>query len=427
MNNKILNKLLETYDTRYLDSLDLNSQKIWNDTTRKALNSKNHFIKNNINKVISRLVQNHFNNNKPITDLLSGPMSFTLQKSKKYNMNVYIFGEYHGSIDDCKQFLKNTNGNECKKPCKKEEICNPKSGRCVSKTGKIGKKIKVNKNLREMEIQEYFKKLLNNTDVFLDLYVEVPQFLNKKYVSSHVLGENIYIGKIFKTFKNCIQTQTRENNKNCELFRFHYIDIRKRDNKEPDLVISRFVKIVHDAHHRLFMSETTKTVLNTLKNINKKGLLLLYEHDIDRHYYLKKELNKTPLKKEILSHCKKLATEFIEKIDIHKLNMEADLLLKRRYSGNFENKLNLPLVRLGAFAVDIYTLSRMFRTEFKHTKFQPKKQSNIIMYAGDAHSRVYRSFLNSLDFNLVDRSGGSENKKSLRCVDLQNFQQPLFN
>ena len=91
MNNKFCSKLLETYDTRYLDTLDLETQQIWNDTTRKILSSKNPFIKKNSNLVISRLVQNHFNKNKPITDLLSGPMSFTLQKSKKYNMNVYIF------------------------------------------------------------------------------------------------------------------------------------------------------------------------------------------------------------------------------------------------------------------------------------------------------------------------------------------------
>jgi hypothetical protein len=31
---------------------------------------------------------------------------------------------------------------DCKKPCKADQICNPKSGRCVSRTGKIGKTLK---------------------------------------------------------------------------------------------------------------------------------------------------------------------------------------------------------------------------------------------------------------------------------------------
>ena len=421
MNNKICSKLLETYDSRYLDTLDNQTKQIWNDTTRKILSSKNPFIKKNSNLVISRLVQNHFNKNKPTTDLLSGPMSFTLQKSEKYNMNIYIFGEYHGLEDDCKQFLKNK---ECKKPCKKTEICNPKSGRCVSKKGKIGKTIKVNKkDITEMEIQEYFKKLLDNTDVFLDLYVEVPQFLNKKYNSRYkLLGSYTYLSKIYNSFRNCIQTKTRENNKNCELFRFHYIDIRKKDNLSPDLVIENFIKDLDNS----IISESSKKFLEILTDINKKLLLEIYESDIENNNYIQKELSKTPLKNQILEYCKEIAKTQIDYFDINLIKKNANILLKKGYDKNFTYNLRNILITLGALAVDVYTLSRLFRTEFRISKFQPKKQHNIIMYAGDAHSTVYRGFLKSLDFDLLYKSGSVENKKSNRCVELKSEYQPLF-
>jgi len=556
----ICNKLLETYDTRFLDNLDKETKQIWNDTTRKTLSSKNPFIKNNANLVLSRLVQNHFNNNKPITDLLSGPMSFTLQKSEKYDMSVYIFGEYHGLEDDCKQFLKTKKGKKCKKKCKKKQICNRKTGRCINKEGKIGKEIikqnstskkeytyiytgklstrtpnynfnikllkkiydflitekrlekrlekvfmkslgnleyndleidfdKVNNIVKikfttinymlenrikntiiqlmedfdkdcnsfkffgnclylnngnileysidnkyeELEIQDYFKKLLTTTDVFLDLYVEVPQFLKSRYNFQYTSTYS-YLQKIFKGFRNCIQTETRVGNSDCELFRFHYIDIRKKDDKSPDLVIENFLKDIDNN----IISESSKGLLEILSFIDKEDLFEIYLNDIENNFYIQKELSKTPLKNEILKHCNDTAKVLINKFaNIKKIKKNSKILLDKYRKNaplNYSESITLKSFRniftkLGARAVDVYTLSRLFRYKFKSNKNQPEGQHNIIMYAGDRHSKVYRSFLKKLKFLTIETSGNNYKgvRKSTRCLELNNISQPLFN
>ena len=546
----ICNKLLETYDSRYLDRLDLKSQRVWNDITRKILNSKNPFIKNSSNLVLSRLVQNHFNKNKPKTDLLSGPMSLSLHKSEKYNMNIYIFGEIHGLKNDCKKFIKE-GGKECIKPCTKKQICNPKTGRCVSKSGKIAKNIKVNNNMKikqtyiyssyvvklynryyfdifsdenkqfrdfdskykdklynffitennlqnyfeslvtgfkilkldfdknsnkiiiifeteyllsdieikdiikhmsnsdvncktleingdclefvkgtiykyskdnkfnELELQDYFKKLVNNTNVFLDIYVEVPQFFQDYYInySKGNYKKNNYLKKIFYDFLDCIQTETRFNNNECHLFRFHYIDIRKTDEIKPDLIIENVLKDFDDK----ILGSKTKKFLKELTNTNSKKLYKIYENDIKDNYYIQKELSKTPLKNEILKHCNKRAKKIISKYNLENIKNFAKILLNKGYSEEYTRLIELLLTYLGGLAVDVYTLSRLFRTKFSNTKFQPNKQYNIIMYAGDAHSKVYRTFLNKLGFNQIQKNKTDNIKKDRRCIDFKDI------
>ena len=442
----ICNKLLETYDTRFLDNLDKETKQIWNDTTRKTLSSKNPFIKNNANLVLSRLVQNHFNNNKPITDLLSGPMSFTLQKSAKYDMSVYIFGEYHGLKDDCKQFLKTKKGKKCKKKCKKKQICNRKTGRCINKEGKIGKEIiKNNKgeekenNHEEMEIQDFLKELVNNTDVFLDLYFEFPQFLDYSYEDYDYLksdARNIqYMDKIFSNFIECVQTETRLNNKNCELFRVHYIDIRKKGNDHFDSVIYKLRK-------SLITGQVKKNLklLKEFTNIKKKDLLIMYNTDVKKNKYIQKELSKTPLKKEILSFCYDKIEDHINTTTINNLNSFSKEILHIYPVVNMDIIISFvsELITITGIMVDVYTLSRIFRAEFKiGERYQPKRQHNIIIQAGDCHSKVYRSFLTKLKFLTIETSGKETNmcyadnykgdRKSTRCLELNNISQPLFN
>ena len=244
-----------------------------------------------------------------------------------------------------------------------------------------------------------------------------------------------YMHRIFSTFIECTQTETRENNKSCELFRVHYIDIRKKGNDYFDSILYNFRKTLDRGDFKKNLK-----LLKKFTNITKTELINMYNIDVKNNYYIQKELSKTPLKEEILRFCHDKLEKDIHNYDINDLNIYSKKILDMypKLTRDITFFFTSRLIKITAIMVDIYTLSRMFRTEFKNVKkYQPKKQHNIIMQAGDCHSKIYRSFLKKLKFKMVETSGketGSCYKnnfkgvlKSTRCLDFKNIYQPLFN
>ena len=99
--------------------------------------------------------------------------------------------------------------------------------------------------------------------------------------------------------------------------------------------------------------------------------------------------------------------------------------------------LNNSTVMINARVVDVYTLSRIFKKfDTKKSKdvgfninYQPEIPHNIIIYAGDAHSDVYRKFLKYIGSEEIAMSGPREIKNSHinNCLDVTNFPMPFFN
>ena len=105
------------------------------------------------------------------------------------------------------------------------------------------------------------------------------------------------------------------------------------------------------------------------------------------------------------------------------------------------NEMKNISVEYNALVIDAYLLARIFKT-FKVDTYDPKKRRetdepkephNIIIYAGNGHSQVYRKFLNLLRFE--DKGTGGTGilddhdipKDGPRyCVDMKNINQPLF-
>ena len=85
---------------------------------------------------------------------------------------------------------------------------------------------------------------------------------------------------------------------------------------------------------------------------------------------------------------------------------------------------------LNTRTMDVYLLSRMFKKfSTKVAPFrggtpleQPEQPHNVVIYAGEYHSRVYRKALGMLGFKLTD----SADKISERCLDVSTFPQPFF-
>ena len=81
--------LTKYYDCKILSSLPEDIKKI-------VYNVSKYFHDKDVgNPILLRLIKNHFDVQKPITDFISGPFSISCQQSKKYNKKIYIFGEMH--------------------------------------------------------------------------------------------------------------------------------------------------------------------------------------------------------------------------------------------------------------------------------------------------------------------------------------------
>jgi serine/threonine protein kinase len=73
----------------------------------------------------------------------------------------------------------------------------------------------------------------------------------------------------------------------------------------------------------------------------------------------------------------------------------------------------------------------MKQKAYKEATDQPDKAHNIIIYAGDSHSQLYRKFLKEvLDFDKIEVAGKEEPYgragELMYCIDMEPITQPLF-
>ncbi len=407
------------------------------------------------NEVLKKLIQNHYSDNTPISSELSGPCSLSLHKSNIYNKTIYIFGEIHG-IE-----------NSCKKKCNDNKILY--KNQCISTTSKKGKNLlkQGHKIYKEYSIENYLGQLFNNTSVFIDFFLEISKtpILSDDPASYLVKIQNKFIDCWTGSSYNLIPEPEKNDNlftsKNyplsvlnsdvCKLTRMHYIDIR-RDinsynswNSSNDLgilvdILLRLSNSLYDDINTIFKennySYITKTrFLNILRKLSgSKKVYKEYIFDI-----FKNKIVKTELKKSIIK--KKIDTFFSNKISILSSNYRKhikyvciDLIyiienkLPSSYSNLYSDYFDVVsnyLILLEALIMDVYTISRIFkRFDIKSGILQPSEVSNIIIYAGEAHSDIYREFLVYIGFDTIDyiqNENGNE-----RCLNISSFQQPFF-
>ena len=206
---KILHK---TYNTNILNILEFDEQQFFYNASEASKRKKVG------NTTLTRLITNHYDDNiqKPVVTKLSGPMS--LSKHSKDDKTIYIIGEYHAG-KHCKPCAPNSiNTSTCSKP-----------------------------NDITMEISEYLKLLALNTDVFLDIYIEMykesQESENIPYPSTY--GQDVYgqfgedtssIHQLIKTFRKCYQKLSKDDV--CKNSRIHYTNIRRGVYNEDKSIIN---------------------------------------------------------------------------------------------------------------------------------------------------------------------------------------------
>ena len=186
----LFKKLLKTYNTNYLDSMNIDLQEaLKRESEEKQLSGAKR-------EILRQLIENHYDESKkkPIAQFIGGPFSLTVHWLPEYQKKIYIFGEQHFEIMDCDKFKQFDSRNNVITP-----------------------------------IEDYLYELIINTDVFIDFIFEIHTFDKSlgEYPEKYIPLENMEgrLANLYTKFQKCLQTKTR-GHKDCKLSRIHYFDIR---------------------------------------------------------------------------------------------------------------------------------------------------------------------------------------------------------
>lgn len=382
--------LTKYYDCNILSSLPEDIKKI-------VYNVSKYFHDKDVgNPILLRLIKNHFDVQKPVTEFISGPFSISCQQSKKYNKKIYIFGEMH-----------------------ERGYCEP------TETG----------SNKVVSIENYLEQLFEHTDVFIDFYIEfgLSTVNTQQYYDN---DDNRW--KIFKYL------HSREKYEH-KLFRAHYVDIRQildKDRRYSNKITSFFVHVMSALNTRSsrkmhkkdkkYIKEIRDFVINSDIFYNllqtKEDIIIFFRNEIMNDKYFKKEVDRSYIKEDL---CRFVDISLLNLFD--ELNV-IDAMKKISHDINFfttyENlfdtldHLTYIVLVLHSCILDIYTLSRIFK-KFKtsDSENRPDEPCNIIIYLGDHHSKNIRYFLNSIGFDTTDETCP---EKTTTCVDMRNIRQPFF-
>jgi hypothetical protein len=359
----VCSKLLETYDTNCLCGSDKVMQEMFIESTNDE---------NTGRKILTRLIKNHYNAKKPVSEYISGPYSMTESWSQKYKKRIYVVGEIHGSDGNC--------GDEDDIP----------------------------------SISDYYSELFKNTDVLIDFYLETTK-MDEDEKSDN---PEYYINIVRDMVNNCV---ARRGDKKCELIRAHFIDIRLEERGS----IRKYVEYL--MMFKEVIQETPEAA-DVIKQKFTELIVVLKKLDYNTIYallftrgYLWKERRRSYMKDEILEYTtpilQKRVGEYQEALSAldKSEKLDYDLIVS----------VLVKLVNVEALQLDVYGLSRIFK-KFQKTELEyPDEAHNIIYHVGDDHAIFVRGFLSHIGFDLV-ASDENDPWMGERCIQMKNIEQPLF-
>ena len=440
--------LIQTYNTSVLDVSDPTFKDACIEQAHKCAYEENDAYGTYQRTVLSQLILNHSNQNdptvpkenkKPITDFIGGPKTLTMHWSKKYKKLIYIFGETHSVKTDCWQFHSN----------------------------------------KVMLIEDYLEQLFKHTDVFIDFYLETGRTY-EDYGDTRM-------AVITERFKDCFHNpNTKENENKCKLSRMHYVDVRrassdlKTNNRisyasskmfdilcaldtNPSLktLISLLDKYNYDTQIKPILEEFSKINIYDDREDDEKyaDYDAFWDKQIEEHIFVTKKVTRSTIHYKIKSFIKKemrsnLGEKYSTKIDDIKILLETVkvfIATLNKYSTETVNKYDFesitendskilldlefsqPLLGINSNVLDYYLLCRIFKVfdvtkRIKNHRWtdEPKEPHNIIIYAGDTHSKNVRKFLKELEFKEISTTSSVEKKWIRNCIDIRKFPQPFF-
>jgi len=457
------NILIKTYRPSIIDSFSQDLRIACEKEALKIINNSDNYMhrKQRGRKVLAKLITNRKKPHHRVS-FVGGPFNLTHHWSNKYKKEIYIWGEHHGEIVDCPNdpglnivnievFLSNiffTNpiafsdfylemqSYEVSRGYKEYEYSADRMNILRNWFGKCIGPERNSYNLCNNSRMHFFdirqgevrwgknssSLFMNECLVFLPYAnIKLKEHKDKMYPKhspspsdeSKVWDEYCYDIPFLKE----ITTFVKRWKSFLDFFsRFYKNDVDTKLN---------YNKFWYDQIYNFKLLAKEITVMHT----DVKPLL---------NIFIKKELDKLLRFEHI-----KLADNSEKVIDIYE-NIDESIYSKQlnvKYRkikelidslDNIKNRV-LPFNTL---ITDGYLLARIFKTFKVYDKFslyprktdEPAEPHNIVIYAGNAHSQRYRSFLKYLGFGLIESSGELEKPgRFSNCVDMIDIRQPFFN
>jgi hypothetical protein len=444
MEETLIETLIETYNVNKIDTADEALKDALYKEAKidhmKIYNEQKELVKENERTILKKLIKNHFDPDvvKPMPKFIGGPSTLTVHKSPDEKIMIYNFGEEHTGIKDCSMFEK-----------EKNDDWN-------------------DKNPDKMTIDYFLYELMKSTSAYLDIYFEFPAFEKElhgyhPYFQFSRLGN--HLTNLFEKFKNCIGASRSKDD--CALARVHFFDSRNKDNKGNIIALTdadQFSYKIYDLkgkHKNL--DKLTNSYIDFIKNKKVNYILKsLGEESTDEMFaaFWVKQLNNKLITKETKSgkyENRRTNSEEILRMNLLKDLMENEIVKKAmKYrkkiielvtnifeeskKGKSINKnifvdafyyLAQCITHITVIVADIYLIARLFKN-FDMTKIethgnfitdQPTKAHNVIIYAGNTHSLLYRRFLNEIaGFEEIASTG----KDTKHCINMETIPQPFF-
>ena len=403
-------------------------------------------LRTNKRNILMKLIENHFDPSiqQPMPKFIAGPTTLTVHKSPDEKRMIYIFGEWHTGIKDCKMFQYEDD--------EKWNSDNPD----------------------KMTIDYFLYELMKTTSAYLDIYFEFPAFSKRlrRYHQNFNFGmEDDHFRNLFQKFKKCINSSRTTGD--CALARVHFFDSRRKNSgdvvigfndlnkmsekidylrqkydKEPNRLKNKYIELVKTDTKLIY-------ILNALGSSNEQEFKDFWIKQLNDNELNIKETKsgkyqdrgtkeeieimnsiKDFTEKEIVRKAMKYRDKYIELVTT--IFEESKIGVKKMDKDIIYNALEDVIQYTedtNAIVADVYLLARMFK-DFDMTKMkthanrdltdQPKRAYNVIIYAGDNHSKLYRRYLKEVAGFEEIASTGKSKYNGVHCIDMRRIPQPFF-
>ena len=359
--------LHDTYDGKILDDVD-------NSDISESFKLISEKFKdgNDGNVALLNIINNYFNGVLPSPKFISGPISLTYQRSNKYDMKIYIFGETHGKANNCRD-------------------------------------LGINQLLSNMDISNYLHQLFLNSDKFIDFYLE-----DELFRTNEPNRNKDFINMLRYDFDKCLNP-TKRSKCMFKTIRTHFVDSRRIQKGYVFIGTNEIENFIHDLLKEKSAQQNNDATIYKLLKLKSYIDITNYILEMSTNIpIINKELNRSSLDKKIIID---IFRSIIPRIYFELFNIDKWNSLFRTKSSDAERIELLVLIQIPI--VDVYTIARMFKT-FKKTKYLPDKPRHIIYYAGNIHSDIVKMFLEKLDFENVF-SRYSNKTSSTRCLNVEKL------
>jgi hypothetical protein len=433
MEDNICDLLIKTYNVNKIDSALIELKDALRDRAIKCCNEN---PKNPTERIIlKKLINNYFNPKiqQPKPKYIAGPITLTVHESLDKERIVYIFGEVHTDVKNCKMFQDKED-----KEDKEDEKWNEE-------------------NPDKMTIDFFLYELMKTTTAYLDIYIEFAAFEKTMggYYSYFSGGPpNTHIDNLFKKFKKCIELPSKSTSSrstgDCELARVHFFDSRMINSKDGATDVFVLIEKIfylqrnfpENIKEYIELRKKYKHILNSLREKDEKNYLDFWKKELRTKLNIKEtksgpyESRASIKERQIMEKIKDFTEKEIERKAKRYRNKFKELVTtifesEKNIIDAFKS-LNAYMIDTNSTVADVYLLARMFK-DFDMTKIkthannitdQPDKAYNVIIYAGEGHSTIYRRYLKQNGFKRIARTG-KDDTDAKNCIDMRRI-PPFF-